>query len=314
MFRFVSLRLVALVPILLGVAVISFSLVYIMPGDPLDSLLGPQATQEQRDAFATAMGLNGSLPEQFANWLGRVLQGDLGRSIAQGQPVAVLVAQALGNTIVLALTAAVFGLLVGSILGTIAAAHRGGALDRIISALSLFGLSIPHYWFGMILVAIFGVMLRAFPVSGIGSGSLDSIVSHLVLPVLAVSAPVIGLVSRMVRSHVVEALAGDHVEFLRSNGMGRVQLYVQVWRNALPTVLTIFGLEFGNLLGGSALVEVVFSWPGVGQLIYHAVTQRDIPVIQAALLLVGIVYVLINLLVDVGQTALDPRLRNKVVA
>jgi peptide/nickel transport system permease protein len=312
--RYVGSRLLALLPILLGVAAVSFSLVHIMPGDPLDSLMDPQSTQAERDAFAAALGLTGSLPEQFFTWLGRVAGGDLGRSIAFRQPVLSMVVGALQNTLLLAGAAAVFGLLVGSVLGTLAAVHRGRALDRGVTGLSLIGLSIPSFWLGMILVALFGVTWQLLPVSGIGSGSGTDLLSHLVLPTLAVSAPVIGLTTRMVRTHVAEILEGQHVEFLRANGMGRARLLLQVWRNALPNVLTIFGLELGNLLGGSALVEIVFSWPGVGQLVYQAVTQRDIPVIQASLLLVGLLYVVINLAVDVGQTLLDPRRRSQVVS
>jgi peptide/nickel transport system permease protein len=314
MTRYIGSRLAALLPILLGVAAVSFSLVHIMPGDPLDALLGPQATLEQRDAFAAAMGLDGSVLEQFGTWLRRALGGDLGRSIAFGRPVAELVVGSLRNTMILASAAAVVGLLAGSVIGTVAALHRGRLLDRAVTGLSLVGLSIPSFWLAMMLVAVFGVMLRALPVSGIGTGGGADLARHLVLPTLAVSAPVIGMTARMVRTHVVEILDGEHVEFLRANGMSGPRLLLQVWRNALPSVLTVFGLELGNLLGGSALVEIVFSWPGVGQLVYQAVTQRDIPVIQAALLLVGLVYVVINLAVDVGQTVLDPRRRSQVVS
>lgn len=313
MIRYVASRMAALLPILLGVAAVSFSLVHIMPGDPLDSLLGPQATQEQRDAFAAAMGMDGTLLQQFVAWLERAAQGDLGRSIAFGRPVTELVLGSLRNTLVLAAAAAVVGLLLGSVIGTVAAVRRGGLLDRAVTMLSLVGLSIPSFWLAMMLVALFGVVLKLLPVSGIGSGEPGDLARHLVLPTIAVAAPVVGMTARMVRTHVVEVLDGEHVEFLRANGMPSGRVLLQVWRNALPSVLTVFGLELGNLLGGSALVEIVFSWPGVGQLVYQAVTQRDIPVIQASLLLVGLVYVLINLAVDVGQTLLDPRRRSQVV-
>lgn len=314
MTRFVALRLVALIPILLGVALLTFLLVHIMPGDPLDNVLGPQATAEQRDVFAHAMGMDKGLPEQFGLWLAHVTQGDLGRSIAFNAPVTKLLLPALKNTATLAAAAAVVGLVLGSVVGTVAAAHRGGLVDKALSSVSMIGLSVPHYWLGMVLVIVLGVELRLLPVSGTGDGTLPDLLRHLVLPTCAVALPVVGLVARMVRAHVVEELGSDHVQFLRANGMSRTRSYRQVWRNVLPGVLTIFGLELGNLLGGSALVEIVFSWPGVGKLVYDAVSQRDIPMIQAALLLVGLVYVLVNLLVDVGQTVLDPRARRQAVS
>ena len=314
MIRVILWRLAALVPILLGVSIVSFLLVYIMPGDPLNNLLGPQATQEERDEFAERMGFDQPLPIQFLNWLWQVLQGNLGRSIAMSMPVAAVVEEGLANTLLLALCAAVFGVLMGSILGTVAAAYRGGAVDRVISTLVLTGLSIPNYWFGMILIAVFGVALRVFPVSGTGSGGFADTASHLVLPTLAVSIPVIGMVTRMVRTQVIDNLYSDHVDFLRSNGMSTPRLYAQVWRNTVPGVVTIFGLELGHLLGGAALVEIVFSWPGIGQVVYHAVTQKDIPVIQASLLVVGAFYVVVNLIVDLGQFILDPRLRQEATA
>ncbi len=309
MVRLVLWRLGMLIPVLFGVALVSFLLVEIMPGDPLNNVLGEGATQQQRDQYAHEMGMDQPVLVQFFVWLGHLLHGDLGQSISLRQPVEVVMGQALLNTLQLALAAAIFGLIVGSILGTVAAAFRGGAVDRVVSIVTAFGLSIPNYWFGLILIWIFGVALRALPVSGVGSGSFASIFSHLLLPMLAVAAPMIGMITRMVRTQVIENLYSDHVDFLRSNGMPVGRLYVQVWRNTLPSVATIFGLELGHLLGGAALVEIVFRWPGVGQTVYNAVTQKDIPVVQAGLLLVGAFYVIINLVVDAAQLALDPRLR-----
>jgi peptide/nickel transport system permease protein len=313
MLPFLARRLLLAVPTLLGVSVVIFGLLYIVPGDPLDSILAPDASREQRERVAHALGFDQPVPLQYLAWLGRVAHGDLGTSLARNRPVAPMLLEAAGNTLVLALAAGAIALALGLVLGTLAAARHGTWVDRLVRAISVTGVSIPPYWVALLLIIVFAVQLHWLPASGMrsvtGDGGLGDVLSHLVLPAIAASMVALGLMARMVRASVLDILHQDFVLTLRAKGMGSGTVLKHTLKNAAPPIMTVAGIQIGHLLGGSVLVETVCGWPGVGQLIYQAISQRDVPVTQGGVLMVSLLFVLLNLTVDVLHGVVDPRIR-----
>jgi peptide/nickel transport system permease protein len=314
MLPFLARRLLLVVPTLLGVSVVMFALLYLVPGDPLDSVLPPDASQEQRQRVAQALGFDQPVPVQYVRWLGRVVQGDLGVSLARNRPVSRLLGEAVLNTLVLAAAAGVFALVLGLVLGTLGAVRHGTWVDRLVRVVSVMGVSIPPYWAVLLLITVFAVQLRWLPASGMrsvtGDGGLGDLLAHLLLPALAASMVTLGLMARMVRTSVLDVLNQDYILTLRAKGMGAATILAHTLKNAAPPIMTVGGLQVGHLLGGSVLVETVCGWPGVGQLIYQAISQRDVPVTQGGVLMVALVFVLLNLVVDVFHGIVDPRIRH----
>jgi len=312
MLSFIARRLLHAIPILLGVSVIVFLLVKMIPGNPLDLMLPPEAPPELVTQMTAAYGFDKPLYVQYFSWLWRTLQGDLGYSIFTGAPVASELASALGNTFVLAIPAALLGFAMGIVLGTVAAFFQGKAMDKVFSALAITGVSLPHYWFAIVLVVIFAVTLNWLPAQGMGFEGLPSSMDDfksLILPVITLSLIPMGVVARVMRATVLEVLNQDFVGTLHAKGlMGREVLY-HVLKNAAPAVIAVMGLQFGYLLGGSILVETVFNWPGSGSLLNLAIFRRDVPVMQATIVVLAFFFVLVNLLVDIVQAAIDPRIR-----
>jgi|tagenome__1003787_1003787.scaffolds.fasta_scaffold20901971_2 peptide/nickel transport system permease protein len=313
MLPFLARRLLLAVPTLLGVSVVIFGLLYVVPGDPLDSILPPDASREQRERVAHALGFDQPVPLQYLAWLGRVAHGDLGTSLARNRPVAGMLLEAVGNTLVLALAAGAIALALGLVLGTLAAARHGTWVDRLVRAISVTGVSIPPYWVALLLIIVFAVQLHWLPASGMrsvtGDGGIGDVLSHLVLPAIAASMVALGLMARMVRASVLDILHQDFVLTLRAKGMGSRAVLQHTLKNAAPPIMTVAGIQIGHLLGGSVLVETVCGWPGVGQLIYQAISQRDVPVTQGGVLMVSLLFVLLNLTVDVLHGVVDPRIR-----
>ncbi len=311
MWRFIVGRLLYAVPILIGVSIIIFALVQMAPGDVTDILIPPEAPQEVADALRKRFGLDRPVYEQYLIWLGNLLQGDLGVSIFTNQPVAGELASALGNTLRLAIPAAVIGFALGSVLGVLAAFFRGGWLDKLFSGIAIAGVSLPHYWVGIVLVAIFAVILNALPAQGMGreDGGLWDAFLHLLLPVITLSLIPMGVVSRLVRASVLEILSQEFVSALSAKGLMRKRILFHIVKNAAPPTLAVMGLQFGYLLGGSILVETVYNWPGSGGLMNLAIFRRDVPVLSSTILVLAAIFVLINILVDVLQALIDPRLR-----
>jgi len=308
-------RVLYAVPIALAVGLVCFMLVQIAPGDPINAIVPADAPAEVVEQVRRDYGLDRPLPVQFALWLGRVVQGDLGRSLATGRPVTADLRSAVGNTLMLALVAAGFGFLMGSLLGTVAAVSRGGVLDKLAVGFAAAGVSIPHYWLGMVLVVLFSVTLNWLPAMGAGPGGSGewawdwTHIRFLILPALTLSVIPMGIVTRTVRGVVMELLSQDFVTTLRGKGLRRGGIALHVLKNAAPSVLAVMGLQLGYLMGGSILVETVFSWPGTGFLLNSAIFQRDLPVLQGTILVLAIFFVALNLAVDLIQTALDPRIR-----
>jgi peptide/nickel transport system permease protein len=314
MLAFLLQRLLYTLPIMFGVALVCFALVHLAPGDPLVSILPPDASAELQQQMRTLYGFDRSLPEQFASWVWRALQGDLGTSIASNRPVADEVIKAVGNTLRLAVMATLIGFILGGLFGFVAGYFQNSWIDKAASLTSVLGVSVPHYWLGMVLVIVFSVQLMWLPSSGAGPGGSDEWVwnwahlQHMVLPALTMSVIPMGIIARTVRALVAEILAQEFIVGLRAKGLTDFGIFMHVVKNAAPTALAVMGLQLGYLLGGSILIETVFSWPGTGFLLNSAIFQRDLPLLQGTILVLAMFFVLLNLVVDVIQTLLDPRI------
>ncbi|MCX7214417.1 MAG: ABC transporter permease [Burkholderiales bacterium] len=314
MLAFLLQRLLYTLPIMFGVALVCFALVHLAPGDPLVSILPPDASAELQQQMRTLYGFDRSLPEQFASWVWRALQGDLGTSIASNRPVADEVIRAVGNTLRLAVMATLIGFILGGLFGFVAGYFQNSWIDKAASLTSVLGVSVPHYWLGMVLVIVFSVQLMWLPSSGAGPGGSDEWVwnwahlQHMVLPALTMSVIPMGIIARTVRALVAEILAQEFIVGLRAKGLTDFGIFMHVVKNAAPTALAVMGLQLGYLLGGSILIETVFSWPGTGFLLNSAIFQRDLPLLQGTILVLAMFFVLLNLVVDVIQTLLDPRI------
>jgi peptide/nickel transport system permease protein len=307
-------RLLYTVPIALGVTLFSFILVYIAPGDPLNAIAPPDAPAEVIEALKTAYGLDRPMPIRYGLWVARALHGDLGASIATGRSVASEVGRAVGNTLVLASVAALVGVVIGCLLGALAGYNAGGVIDRVATALSVVGVSVPHYWLGLVLTIVFSVKLGWLPAVGAGPGGSSewawdfAHLRYLILPAATLCVIPLGIITRTVRALVSETLNQEFVIALRARGLDSRSIFMHVAKNAAPTVLAVAGLQIGYLMGGSILVETVFAWPGTGFLLNTAIFQRDIPLLQGTILVLCLFFVALNLLVDLVQPLIDPRM------
>jgi peptide/nickel transport system permease protein len=293
-----------------GVSILIFLLLSVLPGDPLAGLLPENAQPEDREALAETLGLNRPLPLRYVSWVGDLARGDLGYSPFRRRNVADLIAAAWQNTAVLALASAAVGLGLGVLAGTTAAVFQGRWPDRVISTLALSGLSVPSYWVAILLIIVMSAELKLLPASGMhgSDGGTADFLSHLLMPLVAGSLVTMGVTARVARASVVETFRADFVDLLRAKGLRWWQVLLHVIKNAASPVLTTSGLQVGNLLGGAVLIEI-FSWPGMGQLIYTAISARDLRVVQGATLVIAVTFVLLNVLVDLFQMIVDPRQR-----
>jgi peptide/nickel transport system permease protein len=310
----VARRVAAAIPALLGVSIVIFVLLNVLPGDPLEGLLAPDSTPADRAALAQKLGLADPLPIQYVNWIGNLARGDLGNSFSRRRPVSELIGTAFTNTLILASAAALIGLTLGIGLGALAALQAGRWTDRLISLQAMVGLSVPNYWLAILLIILFSATLKWLPAASMapaGAPPLD-LLKHLIMPALATAAVTIGQTARMTRASFVDTFGEDFVQTLRAKGLGDWQILAHVAKNAAPPIMTVAGLQVGYLLGGSVLVETIFSWPGLGQLIFQAISSRDLRVVQAAVLVIAVTFVLVNLVIDLLQTVVNPRLRRAV--
>jgi peptide/nickel transport system permease protein len=309
-------RVLYALPIAFGVSVVCFSLVYLAPGDPLQTILPSDASAETIALVKAAYGFDQPVPIQYLKWLSRVLVGDFGQSIATRRPVILEVSGALRNTATLALFAVPIAFTTGFTMGSIAGCFPGKWIDRVLTGTAVVGVSLPNYWVGIVLVIIFAVELMALPATGMGAnGSVGFSVLRwadarfMVLPVVTLSMVPIGIIARTTRAAVAEVMNLDFVITLRAKGLSEAAITRHVLKNALPQVLAVMGLQFGYLMGGSILVETVFTWPGSGFLLSKAIINRDVPVLQGTILLLALIFVATNLLVDLLQSLIDPRIR-----
>ncbi|KMO71596.1 Glutathione transport system permease protein GsiC [Mycolicibacterium chlorophenolicum] len=310
--RFVARRVLYSLVVLVGVTVVVFALVHLVPGDPVRIALGTRYTPEAYDALRTASGLDRPIVSQFFGYVGSALTGDLGVSFRNGDPVTVTLLERLPATLSLGLAGIVIALAIALPAGTYSALREGRISDAIVRVTSQFGVSVPDFWTGILLIALFATTLGWLPTSGYRPLFDDpgGWLRHIILPGLTVGVVAAAIMTRYVRAAVLEVAAMGYVRTARSKGLSpRVVTFRHTVRNALVPILTITGIQLATLLGGVIVVEVVFAWPGLGRLVYNAVAARDYPVIQGAVLLIAALFLAINLLVDVLYAVVDPRIR-----
>ncbi|MBB3086819.1 peptide/nickel transport system permease protein [Geodermatophilus sabuli] len=293
-------------------SVIVFALVHLVPGDPVRLALGTRFSQETYDALRERSGLDQPLLAQFSGWLGRALSGDLGVSFRSGDTVTSLIAERLPATLTLAFASILVALLIAVPLGILSALRPRSVVDRIATVLSQIGISVPEFWMAIVLILVFSGTLGWLPSGGYVPLSEDPLgwLERLVMPAVVTGVVSGSVITRFVRSSVLEALGSDHVRTAQAKGLPGRQVFTwHALRNALLPLVTVTGVQLAYLLSGVVVVEIVFSWPGLGQLALQAVQARDYPVLQGAILLFAVVFLLINLVVDLLYTAIDPRIR-----
>jgi peptide/nickel transport system permease protein len=300
--------------ILIGVSVLVFLLMQLVPGDPVRTMLGTAATGERVEEVRHQLGLDRALPIQYLDYVAGVLHGELGQSLVLSQPVSAILFPKLLNTVILSAGSLLICLLVGIPLGVIAGARQYSWFDRGSMFLSLAGASVPVYWAALVVISVFALQFGWFPTSGMydtrDPGGFGDVLYHLVLPAVAAALVPTAVIARMARGSMVEALHGDHVRMLRASGVPeRLVIWRHALRGVMPPVVNIVGLQVGYLLGGIIFVEVVFNWPGLGGQLYTSITAGDMPMIQSGVLFIALVFVLVNLITDVAVALLDPRTR-----
>ena len=330
--RILLQRLGQVLPVLFGISLLVFLMLRLIPGDPVKIMLGERASPAEVDQLRQELGLDRSLPLQYAGYAGQLIQGDLGRSILRNTQVSEDLGRTFPATVELACAAMAIAIVVGVALGSLAALKRNSWWDWVCGALSLLGVSIPIFWLGLVLLLIFPAGLGWFAFSGrceasfphptgiyvldaLWSGSPDylaDVLRHLVLPALTLSTVPMAMIARMTRSALIDVLSQDYIRLARAKGLPPFRIW---WRHAVPNamipVLTVIGLQFGYLLGGAVLTESVFEWPGLGKLVVEAVRTRDYPVVQGGILLISFTFCLVNVIVDLLYAWLDPRVKHQ---
>lgn len=304
-------RLLLVLPVLLGVLLIGFLLMQVVPTDPAQVRAGPTATQDVVEAIRQELGLNQPLWKQFAIYLGRLLQGDLGVSIINNVPVTQELGNTIGPTLELMLASLVWAIPLGMFLGTVGAYYRGSLIDRAIMAFSVAGVSLPVFFLGLGLIWLFGFYYPILPFTG-RTGPLWTWegIQGIILPAVTLGGVFVGPVARMTRTSVLDELGADHVRTARAKGLSESRVVLRhTLRNALVPVVTLIGLQIGFLLGGAVVTETVFSWPGIGRLAVGAILSSDLPMAQGTIIMLSLGFILVNLAVDVLYAVLDPRVR-----
>lgn len=303
--NYIIRRLIQSVGLVFGVSIIVFVLVRLIPGDPARSMLSESASAEQVAAMRQQLGLDRPIPAQYLIFLGQALHGDLGRSLFYGEPTVTVLLGHLPATLLLATVALTFAIVVAVPLGVLSAVRRDSPWEYLGMGVAMLGQSIPAFWLGLMLVLVFAVFLRVLPASGIGGPR------HLVLPAITLGAYLMSLTARLVRSGLLDVLHEDYVRTARAKGLSdRRVVYGHAMRNVLIPLVTILGLQIGTLLGGAVITETIFAWPGVGTVVYTAINARDYPLVQAAVLMLSIFFVFINLAVDLLYAYIDPRIHH----
>ncbi|MDF2094470.1 ABC transporter permease [Aquibaculum arenosum] len=307
-------RLIALVPVLLGLTLIVFLIMAMIPGDPATAILGSYATPENVERLNRQLGLDRSLPEQYLVWLGNLLQGEFGRSYSLNRPVIDEVLERFSATLILAGTALLLCSVFGLLAGIVSAVRQFGWTDRIVTFFVLIGISTPSFFLGLLLILVFAVNLKLLPASGMyaiyGGGDLPDLLRHLLLPAVTLAAVATGVISRLTRTAMLEVLRQDFIRTARAKGLSeRRVVYRHAAKSALVAVIPVIGIQAGFVLGGAVYIETVFQWPGIGAMLVKAISTRDLLLVQGGVLVVAASYVLFNLAADVVQSTLDPRLR-----
>jgi ABC-type dipeptide/oligopeptide/nickel transport system permease component len=302
--RFLIRRLLLTIPVLIGVATLVFSLIHLVPGDPVQAMLGESASPQDIAQMRTRLGLDRPLYQQYVSFASGVLRGDLGTSLRTSQPVTSVILERMPATLELALAAMAVAIAFAIPLGIIAAVRVGTRVDHAATTLSLIGISMPTFWLGPLLAIVFSVWLGWFPVSGRGT------LANLVLPAITLGAPLAAILARMTRASVLEELRELYVMAARARGVSEARaVLAHAFRNSLIPVVTVIGLQFGSVLTGAVITETIFAWPGVGRLLVLSISARDYPAVQGCILLIAVTYVSMNLLIDLLYGFLDPRIR-----
>lgn len=309
-YRYIGIRLLQTVPVLFGVSVVVFIIIHSAPGDPIVNMLGIEATDENVAELREAYGLNQPLYVQYVNWIGGILQGDLGQSLTRERSVAALIASRLPATLFLAISSMLVAIVIAIPAGIISAVRKGTASDYGVTVGALTGISIPNFWLGLILILLFARTFSFLPPGNYVSPFEDPVaaVQHVVLPAITVGTAFAALLARQTRSSMLDNLNQEYVKMAKSKGLNSRTIFVRhALKQALLPVITVAGLQFGYLLSATVVVEQVFAWPGMGRLIWSAVRQQDYPTVQGTVLVVATLFVLINLVVDLTYSYLDPR-------
>ncbi|MFZ5963262.1 ABC transporter permease [Thalassococcus sp. BH17M4-6] len=307
-------RLLSAIPVLLGITIIVFLIMAMIPGDPATAILGSYATPDNVAKLNRDLGLDKTLVQQYFIWLGNMLQGDFGTSFALNRPVLDEVLERFNATLVLAGTAFVLCAILGVVAGVISAANQYGWADKAITFAVLLGISIPSFFLGMMMILFFAVNLRSFPVSGMwpiyGDRTLPVLLTHLAMPAFALAVVATGVIARLSRSAMLEVLRQDYIRTARAKGVHERGV---IWRHALKAamvaIIPVLGIQAGFVLSGAVYIEIVFQWPGVGRMLVDAILKRDILLVQGGVVFVAACYVLFNIAVDVAQSLLDPRIK-----
>jgi len=304
MYRYIINRLIMLIPVLLGVVFIVFFIMDLAPGDPVYQVAGEQATPAELQELRVKLGLDGNIFTRYARYIKNMLRGDLGVSYISKRNVMKTYLERLPNTLMLASVTMVVAILVSIPLGIIAAVHQNSIKDTVSMILALLGLSIPNFWLGLLLIILFSLKLKWLPSGGING------IKSIILPALTVGLGLAALMTRTTRSSMLDVVRQDYLRTARSKGVTEKKvIYRHALKNALIPIITIFGIQFSNVLGGSVLAETVFSWPGVGRLVVDAINQRDIPMVTGALVMTTMLVSIVNLLVDIIYAYVDPRIK-----
>ena len=312
--RYILKRLVSAVPVLLGITVIVFAIMAMIPGDPATAILGSYATLENVEKLNRDLGLDKPVVQRYFIWLGNMLQGDFGRSFSLNRPVIDEVLERFNATLILAGTSLVLCSILGVLAGVVSAARQYGLADKAITFIVLIGISVPSFFLGMMMILLFSVNLKWFPVSGMyaiyGGGDLPDLIRHLIMPALALSAVATGVIARLSRSAMLEVLRQDYIRTARAKGVGERKVIMgHALRAAMVSIIPVLGIQAGFVLSGAVYIEIVFQWPGVGRMLVDAILTRDLLLVQGGVVFVAACYVFFNIAVDVAQSLLDPRIK-----
>ena len=314
MIAYIIKRLLSAIPVLLGISVIVFIIMALIPGDPATAILGSFATPENVEKLNRDLGLDKPMIQRYFIWLGNMLQGNFGRSFSLNKDVLDEISERFGATLVLAGVSFVLCSILGVVAGALSASRQFGITDKLITLSVLIGISIPSFFLGMMMILFFSVQLRWFPVSGMwpiyGARDLSALLSHLFLPAVALSVVATGVIARLSRSAMLEVLRQDFIRTARAKGLSEARV---IWRHALKaamvSVIPVLGVQAGFVLSGAVYIEMVFQWPGVGRMLVEAILKRDILLVQGGVVFVAACYVMFNIVVDIIQSLLDPRIK-----
>ena len=307
-------RLLYAIPVIIGLSVIVFGIMALIPGDPALAILGSYATPENVARINRDLGLDRPLYEQYFVWVGNLVQGDFGRSFILNRPVLDEILERFGATLILAGASLILCSIFGILAGVVSAVRQFGWADRLITLFVLIGISTPAFWLGLIFILLFAVQWRLLPASGMfaiyGGGDLPDLLMHLILPATTLAIVATGVIARLTRAAMLEVLRQDYIRTARAKGLNeRAVIYRHAFKAALVSIIPVIGIQAGFVMGGAVYIETVIQWPGIGQMLVNAISTRDILLVQGGVLVVAVAYVLINLLADVAQAMLDPRLK-----